>query len=81
MLVHAMAVSYFVKEVDIFTFQQECRSDRVDGCITPSLVKETASPIQHLEEIQIGLGSKERQIRNLKVGPIHENGTTCVDLR
>lgn len=80
MFVYAMAVSDFVKEVDLFAFQQKCRGDRVNGCITPSLVKEATSLVQHLEEIQIGLGSKEGQIRNLKVGPIQENGATCKDL-
>lgn len=49
-----VVVCDIVKEVDFGFIEQETRSDRVDWCITPSFVEETAVFVECFEEVDVG---------------------------
>ncbi len=57
-----MSVPDVVEEVDLVFPREQSRPDRVDRCIAPSLVVETARFVQMFEELHIRLRSPEVQV-------------------
>lgn len=65
-----VVVGNILEEVNLLLLEEKTSSDRVDGSITPSLIKETTILIKRLEEIEVRLAAEPRQATNLKVGPL-----------
>lgn len=69
-----MPVSNIVEKVYFLLLQQKARGNGMHRRIAPSLVKETAILIQHIEEIDVGFRSQPIKVTNFKIGPL----VTCI---
>jgi hypothetical protein len=67
-----MVISNVVEEVNLVLLQEKTSGNRMDGCITPSLVEETTVLIEGLKEVEVGLASKPLKTTNLEVGPLEK---------
>jgi len=65
-----MIVCNVVEEVDVSLVEHETGGNRVHGCITPSLVEETAVLVEALKKVKICLRPKPVKVANLKVRPL-----------
>jgi hypothetical protein len=64
-----MTISYIMEEMDFRSREKECGCYAVNGCITPSFIKESTGSVEIVEVICICLRSEESHICNLKVRP------------
>lgn len=44
-----------VEEMNLILFEHQASRDGVDGCVSPSLVEESAITIEGVEEVDVGL--------------------------
>jgi hypothetical protein len=57
MLEGLMTVSDVVEEMDLILLREECSSNAVYGCISPSLVVKPALLIEEIEKFGVGFAS------------------------
>lgn len=65
-----VVVGNVVKEVNLILGQHKTGGDRVNRCITPSLVEETTILVKRLEVVDVLLGSEPVKVTNLEVRPL-----------
>lgn len=65
-----VVVSNLVPEMDLFFLEQYAGRDGVDWCVAPSLIEETAIPVERLEVVKVLFGPQPVQASDFKVGPL-----------
>lgn len=65
-----VVVCNVVEEVDFILFQHERGGDRMDRCITPTLVEETAIFVKGGEVVDVGGGPQPVQVADFEIGPL-----------
>jgi len=65
-----MIVGNLVEEVDLLLLQHDSGSNGVDGCIAPTLVEESAVPVQGREVVNVLLRAQPVQAANFEIGPL-----------
>lgn len=76
-----VVVSNIVEEVNLLLFQHQTGGNRVDRCITPTLVEETAILIKGFKVVDVSLGAEPVEAANFKVGPLRKSlGQPCFKL-
>ena len=65
-----MIVCNVIEKVDLLLLEKQSRGDRMYRCITPSLIEESAVPVESLEVVQISLGPQPIEIADLEIRPL-----------
>lgn len=65
-----MVVGNLVPEMDLWLAEEDASGNRVNGCVSPSFIEETAVAVKRFKIVNVLLRSQPVQASDFKVGPL-----------
>ena len=67
MRIWRMPVADLIEEVDLVLVKHQACCNRVDRCVSPSLIKESSVLIEYVKEVRVRLGSQPGEASDFEV--------------